>query len=327
MFFLNSQLLKETHTTRSKRILIMPSNLRYLIVLLGPTGVGKTDLSVTLSDQFNAPILSADSRQFYREMRIGTAAPSEDILSTTPHYFVGNKSIVDRYSCGMFELDVLKLLDELFKTHHSALLVGGSGLYIDSVCNGIDDFPAPDTELRENLYAQLHNEGVEGLRNQLKLLDPEYYNQVDLKNTQRILKAIEVCLQTGRPFSSFRTQPNKPRPFSPIKIGLNRPREELYQRINDRVDGMVADGLVAEAKGLYNQKHLNALNTVGYKEIFEHLDGNTTLEVAIDLIKRNSRRYAKRQLTWWARDKEITWFHPNQVGAITEFIKNKVQNG
>ena len=305
----------------------MPSNSKYLIVLLGPTGVGKTDLSVTLSYQFNAPILSADSRQFYREMRIGTAAPAENILNATPHFFIRNKSIADRYSCGMFELDVLKLLDDLYKTHQSALLVGGSGLYIDSVCNGIDDFPAPDAELRKDLYSQLHSEGIEGLREQLKLHDPEYYNQVDLKNTQRILKAIEVCIQTGRPFSSFRTQPNKERPFIPIKIGLNRSREELYQRINDRVDGMISEGLVAEAKGLYNLKHLNALNTVGYKEIFEYLDDITTLEEAIDLIKRNSRRYAKRQLTWWARDKEITWFHPDQIDIIIEFIKNKIQNG
>lgn len=304
----------------------MPSNSKYLIVLLGPTGVGKTDLSITLSYQFNAPILSADSRQFYREMSIGTAAPTETILNTTPHYFVGNKSISDRYSCGMFEIEVLNQLDELFKSHQSAMLVGGSGLYIDSVCNGIDDFPSPDAELRKDLYSQLHNEGIEGLKKQLQLLDPEYYNQVDLKNTQRILKAIEVCLQTGRPFSSFRTKPSKPRPFVPIKIGINRSREELYQRINDRVDGMIADGLVDEVKGLYNQKHLNALNTVGYKEIFEYLDGITTLEEAIELIKRNSRRYAKRQLTWWARDKEITWFHPKQVNMIIEFIKNKIQN-
>lgn len=304
----------------------MPSNSKYLIVLLGPTGVGKTDLSVTLSYQFDAPILSADSRQFYREMKIGTAAPTENILSIAPHHFVGNKSIVDRYSCGMFELEALSKLEELYKTHKSAMLVGGSGLYIDSVCNGIDDFPAPDTELRKDLYSQLHNDGIEGLRRQLQLLDPEYYNQVDLKNTQRILKAIEVCLQTGRSYSSFRTQPNKLRPFSPIKIGLNRSREELYQRINNRVDGMIADGLVAEAKSLYNQKHLNALNTVGYKEIFEYLDGITPLEGAIDLIKRNSRRYAKRQLTWWARDKEIVWFHPDQVDMIIEFIKNKIQN-
>jgi len=304
----------------------MPSNAKYLIVLLGPTGVGKTDLSITLSYQFNAPILSADSRQFYREMKIGTAAPSIEVLNAAPHYFVGNKSITDRYSCGKFEFEVLTQLKVLYKTHQSAMLVGGSGLYIDSVCKGIDDFPAPDSELRAELYSTLNKEGIEGLRKQLHLLDPDYYNQVDLMNTQRILKAIEVCLQTGRTYTSFLTNPNKPRPFIPIKIGLNRTREELYQRINDRVDRMITDGLVAEAKGLFNQKHLNALNTVGYKEIFDFLDGITSLDEAIELIKRNSRRYAKRQLTWWGRDNEITWFHPDQSDLIIEFIKNKIQN-
>ncbi len=305
----------------------MSSNSRFLIVLLGPTGVGKTDLSITLSYQFNAPILSSDSRQFFREMRIGTATPSQNILNSAPHHFIGSKSIHERFSCGMFELEVLDLLKELFKTHQSVMLVGGSGLYIDAVCNGIDDFPSPDTELRENLYDQLHRKGVNELREQLRLLDPEYYNQVDLKNTQRILKAVEVCLQTGRTYSSFRTKQNKSRQFIPIKVGLNRTREELYQRINDRVDGMISDGLVAEVKGLYDQKHLNALNTVGYKELFDYLDGKITLEYAIELIKRNSRRYAKRQLTWWARDNEITWFHPEQTNLIVEFISNRIQNG
>lgn len=304
----------------------MPSNSKFLIVLLGPTGVGKTDLSVTLSYQFDAPILSADSRQFYREMKIGTATPSSEILNAAPHHFVGNKSITDRYSCGMFELDVLNLLGDLYKTHQSAMLVGGSGLYIDSVCSGIDDFPAPDTDLRKELYQQLNDQGIEGLRRQLQLLDPDYYNRVDLKNPQRILKAIEVCIQTGRPYSSFRTQPNKIRPFIPIKIGLNRTREELYQRINDRVDAMLADGLLAEVKGLYDYKHLNSLNTVGYKEIFDFLDGLIPLEEAIIQIKQNSRRYAKRQLTWWTRDKEITWFHPDQVELIIEFINSRIQN-
>jgi tRNA dimethylallyltransferase len=304
----------------------MPSNSRYLIVLLGPTGVGKTELSITLSYLFNAPILSADSRQFYHEMKIGTAAPTSEVLNAAPHYFVGNKSIADRYSCGMFELEVLKLLDDLYKTHQSAMLVGGSGLYIDAVCKGIDDFPSPDPELRKDLYAQLEINGIEGLRRQLQFLDPEYYNQVDLKNTQRILKAIEVCLQTGRTYSSYLTKPSKIRPFIPIKVGLNRPREELYKRINDRVDKMIADGLVVEAKSLYSQKHLNSLNTVGYKEIFDYLDGSFKLEEAIELIKRNSRHYAKRQLTWWARDKEIVWFDADKVDSIIEHIKSKIKN-
>lgn len=305
----------------------MPTESKFLIVLLGPTGVGKTDLSITLSYQFNAPILSADSRQFYREMRIGTAAPDQTILNNAQHYFVGNKSIIDRYSCGTFELEVLDLLDHLYKSHNLALLVGGSGLYIDAVCKGIDDFPSPDGELRSNLYARLQSEGIGSLKNQLKELDPDYYNQVDQSNTQRILKALEVCLQTGRTYSSFLTNTNKPRPFSLIKIGLNRPREELYQRINNRVDNMLAEGLIAEVKGLYNYKHLNALKTVGYKEIFDFLDGKISLENAIELIKRNSRRYAKRQLTWWARDKEITWFHPEQVDSIVELINYRISNG
>ncbi|NVO09866.1 MAG: tRNA (adenosine(37)-N6)-dimethylallyltransferase MiaA [Bacteroidales bacterium] len=305
----------------------MPIESKFLIVLLGPTGVGKTDLSITLSHQFNAPILSADSRQFYREMRIGTAAPTQAILDNAPHHFVGNKSILDRYSCGIFELEVLELLDTLYKSHNSALLVGGSGLYIDAVCKGIDDFPSPDSELRKDLYARLQSEGINSLKSHLNELDPVYYNQVDQSNTQRILKALEVCLQTGRTYSSFLTSPNKPRPFSLIKIGLNRSREELYQRINDRVDNMLADGLVAEVKNLYDYKHLNALNTVGYKEIFDYLNGKMSLESAIELIKRNSRRYAKRQLTWWARDNEITWFHPEQIDKIIELITYEISNG
>lgn len=305
----------------------MSTSSQYLIVLLGPTGVGKTDLSVTLSYRFNAPILSADSRQFYKEMRIGTAVPSQTILESAPHYFIGNKSVTERYSCGMFELEVLECLNDLYKSHQSAMLVGGSGLYIDAVCNGIDDFPSPDIELRKDLSAKLNDQGIDALRMQLKLLDPEYYNQVDLKNTQRIIKAVEVCIQTGKTYTSFLTSPNKKRFFTPIKIGLNRSREELYQRINSRVDIMVAEGLVDEVKSLYHLKNLNALNTVGYKEIFDFLDGKQSLETSIDLIKQNSRRYAKRQLTWWARDKEITWFQPDQVDFIVDFIENKISNG
>jgi tRNA dimethylallyltransferase len=222
---------------------------------------------------------------------------------------------------------VLDLLDHLYKIHNLAILVGGSGLYIDAVCKGIDDFPSPDGELRSDLYVRLQSEGIDSLKNQLKKLDPEYYNQVDQNNTQRILKALEVCLQTGRTYSSFLTNTNKLRSFNIIKIGLNRSREDLYQRINNRVDHMLRDGLVAEVKGLYDFKHLNALNTVGYKEIFDYLDGKISLETAIELIKRNSRHYAKRQLTWWARDKEITWFHPEQVDSIVELINYRISNG
>lgn len=293
---------------------------KHLIILLGPTGVGKTGTSIALSHRFNAPVLSADSRQFFREMRIGTAAPTAEQLSNAPHHLIGHKSIADRYSCGMFELEALSLLDEVFETHGVAMLVGGSMLYIDAVCKGIDDFPAPDPELRKALEKQLEEEGLESLRAQLKLLDPEYYHQIDIRNSKRVLKAIEVCLQTGKPYSSFLTSPKKERQFNTIKIGLNRPREELYSMINARVDKMINDGLVEEAKGVYQYRNLNALKTVGYREIFEFLDGKITLDKAIELVKRNSRHYAKRQLTWWARDKDIEWFHPEAVEDIVNHI-------
>lgn len=298
---------------------------KYLIVLLGPTGVGKTDLSITLSNRFDAPILSSDSRQFFREMRIGTAVPTPAQLDAATHYFIGHKSIMDRYSCGMFEVDALNRLSEIHSTHNAAMLVGGSGLYIDAVCNGIDDFPTPDAELRQTLLTQLNNEGIDNLRAQLKTLDPEYYNSVDRQNPQRILKGLEVCLQTGRTYTSFLTNPKKDRPFRIIKIGLTRNREELYNRINSRVDEMMHQGLLDEAKALHPLKHLNALNTVGYRELFDYLDGKHTLETAIELIKRNSRRYAKRQLTWWGRDNEIKWFHPEQELEIVSFLKEKME--
>ncbi len=297
----------------------------YLIVLLGPTGVGKTDLSISLSNTFNAPIISSDSRQFFKEMKIGTAVPTDDQLNSTTHHFIGHKSVTERYSCGMFEIDALNLLNDIYKTHNAAMLVGGSGLYIDALCNGIDDFPTPDAELRQSLLEQLKNDGIESLRAQLKLLDPEYYNSVDLKNPQRVLKGLEVCLQTGKTYTSFLTNPNKKRPFQIIKIGLNRDRDELYNRINLRVDEMIQQGLLDEAKQLYSLKHLNALNTVGYRELFDYFDGKHNLETAIELIKRNSRRYAKRQLTWWARDNEIKWFHPEQEDEIVLFLKERMK--
>lgn len=297
----------------------------YLIVLLGPTGVGKTDLSISLSNTFNAPIISSDSRQFFKEMKIGTAVPTDDQLNSATHHFIGHKSVTERYSCGMFEIDALNLLSDIYKTHNAAMLIGGSGLYIDALCNGIDDFPTPDAELRQSLLEQLKNDGIESLRAQLKLLDPEYYNSVDLKNPQRVLKGLEVCLQTGKTYTSFLTNPNKKRPFQIIKIGLNRDRDELYNRINLRVDEMIQQGLLDEAKQLYPLKHLNALNTVGYRELFDYFDGKHNLETAIELIKRNSRRYAKRQLTWWARDNEIMWFHPEQEDEIVLFLKERMK--
>jgi len=297
-----------------------------LIVLLGPTGVGKTTASLAISKQFNAPILSADSRQFFKEMRIGTAAPTSEQLKLAPHHFVGHKSITERYSCGMFELDALELLNKIFNNQHTALLVNDSMLYIDAVCKGIDDFPIPDPELRKSLYDQLKQEGIESLRAQLKLLDPVHYNQIDLKNSQRVLKAIEVCLQTGKFYSTFLTNPLKQRPFKQIKVGLNRPREELYELINHRVDIMIEQGLVDEVRGLLPYRKYNAMKTVGYREIFEYLDGNIPLDKAIELIKRNSRHYAKRQLTWWARDNEIEWFHPDGIAELIQHIERNLNN-
>lgn len=301
----------------------MGDGKKYLVVMLGPTGVGKSDLSIDIARFFKSQIISCDSRQFFREMKIGTAAPTPDQMSRVPHHFIGHKSIVESYSCGMFEVDALKLLDELYKQYDVLFLVGGSGLYIDALCKGIDDFPEPDHELRRTLHEQLQTDGVETIRAKLKLLDPDYYNVVDLRNTQRVIKAVEVCLQTGRTYTSFLTASAKTRNFTVIKVGLTRGRDELYERINLRVDQMMEQGLLDEVKVLYPQRSLNALNTVGYRELFSHLDGNLSLDEAVALIKRNSRRYAKRQLTWWANDKEITWFHPRQLLEIAYHIKVK----
>jgi len=295
----------------------------YLIVLLGPTGVGKTNLSLALANRLKAPILSSDSRQFYREMNIGTAKPSNQELSQATHYFIGHKSVTERYSCGMFELDALQKLHEIFAEQRFALLVGGSMLYIDAVCKGIDDFPAPDPKLRSQLQELLKREGLESLRARLRLLDPDYYQNVDLMNLQRVLKGVEVSLQTGRPYSTFLSKQAKERDFNIIYIGLNRPREELYQRINSRVDSMVTNGLVEEARILEPYKHTVALKTVGYTEIFDYFEVKHTLNEAIELIKRNSRRYAKRQLTWWQREPRIQWFHPDKYSEIEAYLTNR----
>jgi len=278
-----------------------------LIILLGPTGVGKTERSLRMAEELRTEIISCDSRQMYREMKIGTAAPTEAELKRVPHHFVGNLSIFDYYSCGKFEIEALAKCEELFQTHDTVLMVGGSMLYIDAVCKGIDDIPKIDEELRKELDQRLAEEGVESLRNELKMLDPTYYRQVDPMNHKRIKHALEVCLQTGKPFSSFRTENKKERPFKIEKIGFVRPREELYERINKRVDKMFEEGLVEEARQLYPHRELNALNTVGYKELFEYFDGNWTLDYARQMIQQNSRHYAKKQLTWFKRDEEIRW--------------------
>lgn len=281
---------------------------RKLTILLGPTGVGKTDRSISLAESLGSPIISCDSRQLYREMGIGTAVPSPEQLSRVRHYFIQDHSIHDIYTAGQYELDAIALLEELFgQGHEELVMVGGSGFYIDAVCNGLDDFPPADQALREKLSSRLREEGVEALRTELRILDPESYRSIDIANGQRVVRALEVCLMTGRPFSSFKTEPHKKRNFEIEKIGLVRPRQELYERIDRRVLQMVRDGLVEEARSLAGQRNLPALQTVGYKEIFSYLDGEYGLDRAVELIQRNTRRYAKRQLSWWARDKEIKW--------------------
>lgn len=294
---------------------------KLLIVLLGPTGVGKTDISINIAEHFNCEIISADSRQFFREMNIGSAVPSVDQLKKIRHHFIQFISIRDYYSASLFERDVLNLLPDVFLNGDYALMAGGSGLYIDAVCNGYDDIPDVDPEAR-NKYIALHQaEGIEGLRSALKLLDPEHYSKVDLKNYKRILRALEICDTTGRPYSSFLKKQKRQRDFSIIKIGLERERNELYSRINQRVDKMLLTGLEEETRGLYELKNYNALNSVGYREFFEFFEGNITREKAIELIKRNSRRYAKRQMTWWGKDKEIKWFQADKVEDIINYIR------
>ncbi|NLI71680.1 MAG: tRNA (adenosine(37)-N6)-dimethylallyltransferase MiaA [Bacteroidales bacterium] len=295
-----------------------------LIVILGPTGVGKTNISLQLAEKFACPIVSSDSRQFYRELKIGTAAPTPEELARAKHYFIGTHSIFDEYNAGQYEIDAINLLDELFQKHEAILLVGGSMMYIDAVCKGFDDIPTISPEVRDFWQKVYSEKGLEFIQNELKRLDEKHYQKVDLKNHKRVLHALEVCTMSGKPYSELRTGKRKKRNFNILKIGLNRPRPELYERINLRVDKMVKDGLIEEALQFYPHKHLNALNTVGYKELFAHWDGEYDLEFAINLIKRNSRRYAKRQLTWFNRDKEINWFHPDDEDLIIQFVTKKL---
>lgn len=295
-----------------------------LIVILGPTGIGKTDLSIDIARDFGTEIISSDSRQIYKELKIGTAVPSDEQLNQVNHHFIGNKSIYDYYNASMFEFEVLDLLQELYNNYNQVVMTGGSGMYINAVCDGIDDLPTIDEQLRDELIQKYQAEGIESLRIQLKMLDPESYHKIDLKNPKRILKALEVTIQTGKPYSSFLTQPKKQRPFNILKIGLQRDRDELYERINLRVDQMIEEGLVEEARKFFKDRHLNSLNTVGYKELFEHFEGKISLDKAVELIKRNSRHYAKRQMSWFNRDKDIHWFHPQKKKEIIDFIKNKI---
>ncbi|MDR2907870.1 MAG: tRNA (adenosine(37)-N6)-dimethylallyltransferase MiaA [Bacteroidales bacterium] len=278
-----------------------------LIVIEGPTGVGKTAYAIELAKLLHTEIISADSRQFYKELNIGVARPSEEELAEVHHHFIANISISDYYSVSKFETDVLALLETLFLSHESVVLVGGSGLYVNAVCNGIDELPDPDECLRADIQNLYDTQGIEGLRSRLKILDPVFYNQIDLANHKRLRRALEVCLQTGKPYSELRTNPKKTRPFEIERIALNRDKEELNDRINRRVDIMMNDGLLNEAQNLYPFKHLNALNTVGYKELFDYFDNKISLEQAIADIKTHSRRYAKRQLTWLRAQDGIRW--------------------
>lgn len=291
-----------------------------LIVITGPTAVGKTELCIDIAKYYGVPIINADSRQIYRELKIGTATPTEEQLKSVKHYFVGSISIDNYYNASMYEQDVLTLLDKQFKHSSIQLLTGGSMMYIDAVCNGIDDIPTIREDIREEMKERYANEGLEALCEDLRRLDPEHYEIVDKKNYRRVIHALEICYQTGRTYTSFRRQEKKQRPFKIIKIGLNREREELYHRINLRVDQMMTDGLLDEVQSLQSKRTNNALNTVGYKEMFTYLDGTWSLEEAVERIKGDTRRYARKQLTWFKRDEEMRWFHPQQKEDILKYI-------
>lgn len=293
-----------------------------LIVIVGPTAIGKTALSIELAKFFDAEIVSADSRQFFKEMEIGTAKPSANELAAAPHHFINSIGITDQFSPGDFETGALSVLDELFKKGDLAIMVGGSGLYINAVCFGLDNLPQTDLSIRTELNEQFKKKGLTNLRQQLQTVDPEYYQKVDQSNPQRMIRGLEFFLSTGEKLSSFLTNTKKKRSFDIIKIGLNTTREQLYNQINTRVDKMMEGGLLAEVEKLYNYRELNALNTVGYSELFRFLDGEITLDQATDEIKKNTRRFAKRQLTWFRKDENIKWFEPNQTAKILSFITN-----
>lgn len=302
-----------------------------LIVVTGPTAVGKTELCMHIAGKLDIPIINADSRQLFRELRIGTAAPTDEQQQCVKHYFVGTLNIGDYYSASMYEQEVMSLLPQLFKTSDYALLTGGSMMYIDAVCNGIDDIPTVDDETRAKMKRRLADEGLEALVEELKQLDPEHYEIVDRHNPRRVVHALEICHMTGKTYTSFRKADQRKtisgnsgqrRSFNIIKIGLNREREELYRRINLRVDQMMADGLLEEAKKMLSYRNANALNTVGYKELFNYFDGIWPLEEAVERIKGNTRRYARKQLTWFKRDEQMKWFHPDAEREIMTYISN-----
>jgi len=292
-----------------------------LIVIVGPTGIGKTDLSIYLALQLNCEIISADSRQFYRQMSIGTAKPTYEEQCKVKHHLIDCMDIHEEYSAGKFESDALTIINELFKKHDHLIMVGGSGMYIDALCNGIDDIPS-DIDIRAQLKKEFKENGILNLQNELLNKDPDHYHSMDINNPQRLIRALEVCRHTGKTYSSFRSNPKKQREFDIIKIGLEANRTMIYDRINKRVDKMIENGLIDEAKSLYDKRHLNALNTVGYKELFSYFEKKLSLEESIEEIKKNTRRFAKRQLTWFNKNKDINWFAYNERSAILSFLNN-----
>ena len=301
----------------------MSSKRGTLVVVVGPTGSGKSALAVKLATHLCAPIISTDSRQVFRGMPIGTAQPTREELAAAKHYFIADREVEDDFNCGKYETEALALLERLFTENDYVVAVGGSGLYVQALCEGMDDLPDADPALRENLKQRLEREGLESLVVELRTLDAKYAEEVDLCNPARVMRALEVCLATGRPYSEQRKGVTAERPFNIIKIGTDMPRDVLYDRINRRVDMMVEEGLEAEARTMYPKRHLNALQTVGYRELFDYFDGNCSFEEAVELVKRNSRRYAKRQLTWFRRDAQTVWFNPSNLDAILEYIKSK----
>jgi tRNA dimethylallyltransferase len=298
-----------------------------VIAVLGPTAIGKTTLSLALAKYFSTEIISCDSRQFYKEMSIGTAVPGIEELQLAKHYFIQNRSIFEDYSVGEFEKDALQTLSKIFENNNCAIMVGGSGLYANAVINGLDDFPDVPSEIREHLNQEIKNGNIKALQLQLKTLDIESYKTIEIENPHRLVRALEICIGTGLPYSSFKNKPKIPRDFSIVKIGLFAEREILYSRINNRVDSMIELGLVEEAKKLYAYKNLNALQTVGYRELFDYFDGKYTLDFAISEIKKNTRRFAKRQLTWYRKDPEINWFsYTEDYNKICAFVEKKLSD-
>ncbi|MFL5763090.1 MAG: tRNA (adenosine(37)-N6)-dimethylallyltransferase MiaA [Bacteroidia bacterium] len=299
--------------------------VKTLIVIAGPTAVGKTALSIAIAKELRAPIVSADSRQFFKELSIGTAKPSKEEMQGVPHYMIDSHSITEEYNVGKYESEVIPLLDDLFRENDQVILTGGSGLYIDAVCKGLDELPEADPGTRNKIAEILAAEGIEGLQKLLEKLDPEYYGKVDLNNPQRLSRALEVCISSGKAYSSLRKGSRKKRNFEIVKIGLNMDRAELYRRIDRRVDEMMKAGLLNEVRSLYENRAANALQTVGYKDLFDHIDGKSDLSSAIDQIKQNTRNFAKRQLTWFRRDGEIKWFEPGEKENILAYIQQRIR--